>query len=223
VLLVGNLGSHHTALKVETFRGFALADDLAPFVVINDQDARSAWSFTLLHEVAHLWLGQTGVSGGYGESSIERFCNDVASSILLTGDELATFDFAAGDHTVAEYVTLIGEFARERKVSTALVAYRAMRAGYLNQSGWKVVQDQLRANWATARAADRARRTDSESGPNYYTVRRHRVGPALINFVRRNVAEGELTTVKAGRVLGVQPKNVGPLLAEPPPRMRRAS
>ncbi|WP_234841814.1 hypothetical protein [Sinorhizobium meliloti] len=38
VLLIGNLGSHHSALNVELFRGFALADPVAPFVVINDQD-----------------------------------------------------------------------------------------------------------------------------------------------------------------------------------------
>ena len=37
VLLVGNLGSHHTDISVETFRGFALADRIAPFVVINDK------------------------------------------------------------------------------------------------------------------------------------------------------------------------------------------
>ena len=31
VLLKGDLGSHHTALPVEVFRGFAIADDAAPF------------------------------------------------------------------------------------------------------------------------------------------------------------------------------------------------
>jgi hypothetical protein len=37
VLLLGNLGSHHTNIDLETFRGFALADQEAPFLVINDQ------------------------------------------------------------------------------------------------------------------------------------------------------------------------------------------
>jgi hypothetical protein len=60
VLLIGNLGSHHTAIDVEAFRGFALSDEIAPFIVLNDQDARAAWSFTLIHELAHLWLGATG-------------------------------------------------------------------------------------------------------------------------------------------------------------------
>jgi transcriptional regulator with XRE-family HTH domain len=83
VVLAGNLGSHHTSIDVNVFRGFALADGVAPFVVINDQDAKSAWSFTLVHELAHLCLGQSGISGARMESAIEKFCSDVASKFLL--------------------------------------------------------------------------------------------------------------------------------------------
>ena len=63
ILLRGNLGSYHTEIDLKTFRGYAEADPIAPFVVINEYDSRAAWSFTLLHELSHLWLGQTGVSG----------------------------------------------------------------------------------------------------------------------------------------------------------------
>ncbi len=45
VLLIGNLGSHHTSLDVETFRGFALADDLAPFIVMTEMALR-IWAET---------------------------------------------------------------------------------------------------------------------------------------------------------------------------------
>ena len=58
VLLASDLGSHHSTIPLEVFRGFAFADSIAPFIVINRQDAVSAWSFTALHEVAHLWLGR---------------------------------------------------------------------------------------------------------------------------------------------------------------------
>ncbi len=68
VLLVGDLGSHHHTISERVFRGFAIADRVAPFVVINDQDAKAARSFTLIHELAHIWLGQTGIQrlGGSG-------------------------------------------------------------------------------------------------------------------------------------------------------------
>ena len=53
VLMRGDVGSHHSDIGEDVFRGFALADDLVPFVVINDNDAATARSFTLLHELAH--------------------------------------------------------------------------------------------------------------------------------------------------------------------------
>ena len=52
-------------LKIsDAFRGFAIADSVAPFAVVNDQDAKAAWSFTAVHELVHLWLGATGLGSG---------------------------------------------------------------------------------------------------------------------------------------------------------------
>ena len=83
VLLKGDLGNYKTALDTTSFRGFSIADEVAPFIVINDQDARPAWSFTLLHETVHLLLGHTGISGDNAENGVERFSNDVAGEFLL--------------------------------------------------------------------------------------------------------------------------------------------
>ena len=44
VILIDNLGSWHTAIDVVAFRGFALADDIAPIVAINANDSLGAWS-----------------------------------------------------------------------------------------------------------------------------------------------------------------------------------
>ena len=113
VLLLGNLGSHHTNIGLDAFRGFALADPVAPFIVINDQDSRAAWSFTLLHELAHIWLGQTGVSGGDPHQGIERFCNDLASEFLLPTSELTRL--AIPDPTnIEDAADRIGNFAFAR-------------------------------------------------------------------------------------------------------------
>ena len=83
VLVLGNLGSHHTDLGVEVFRGFALADDFAPFLVVNPKDSAAARCFTLIHELAHLWVGEPGISGGDPMDPVEVFCNRVASGFLL--------------------------------------------------------------------------------------------------------------------------------------------
>ena len=207
VLLIGNLGSHHTAIDVETFRGFALADEIAPFVIINDQDAPAAWSFTLLHELAHLWLGETGVSGAFAEAAIEQFCNRVASELLLPSEELADLqvDDTMDLDTAQAHIT---NFAEDRHLSRSMVAYRLYQTGRIEREAWSRLSDFFRQKWLQTRAERRERAREKEGGPSYYVVRRHRVGAALIELVRRTMADGVLAPSKAGKILGVKPANV---------------
>lgn len=211
VLLIGNLGSHHTAIDLDTFRGFALADDVAPFVVINDQDSRTAWSFTLVHELVHLWLGETGVSGDQFASPVERFCNDVAGEFLLPTEELSELDIKSAT-LLEEVEQRITSFANDRNVSRSMVAYKLYRAGTINQDIWRQLSSSFRQSWLQATAEKRARARDHEGGPNYYVVRRHRLGHALVGLVRRSMADGILSPSKAGKVLGVKPINVEALV-----------
>jgi Zn-dependent peptidase ImmA (M78 family) len=222
VLLMGNLGSRQTTLEVSAFRGFALADDLAPFIVINDQDAHTAWSFTLLHELAHLWLGQTGVSGASAEGRIERFCNDVASHLLLPPAELREIGLnpAEGlDDTVAE----ISAFAAVRLVSRPLVAYRLFRANIISAQTWQALSERFEDERRRDREARRERQRGRETGPSYYVVRRHRLGGALLRFVAENMSEGQLTPTRASKILGVKPRSVEPLLRDAVPTAVRGA
>jgi Zn-dependent peptidase ImmA (M78 family)/transcriptional regulator with XRE-family HTH domain len=210
VLLAGNLGSHHTAIDVAAFRGFALADAIAPFIVVNDQDTKPAWSFTLLHELAHLWLGTTGVSGAFADAQIEQFCNAVAAGFLLPPNELPLV--GVNRHTAFGIATrLIAQFAEERHLSRTMVAYALFQAGFVDEPTWLGLTRVFNLQWRQSRAAIRERQSDS--GANYYIVRRHRLGSALLHFVSRNISDGVLTPTKASKVLGVKPRSVAPLLS----------
>ena len=72
-------------LNPEEFRGFALCDDYAPLIFVNGADSRSARMFTLSHELAHLWVGQTGLFNLINmmphDDETERFCNQVAKGL----------------------------------------------------------------------------------------------------------------------------------------------
>lgn len=211
VLLIGDLGSHHTELDTEAFRGFAIADQIAPFVVINDRDARSAWSFTLLHELAHLWIGASGVSGARAETAVERFCNDVASRVLLPAQEARAFLIDRTADT-AELAAEISRLSTPRRLSRTLVALRLFQAGQIEEAQWEALRATFRDEWRSERARRRAERDRNAGGPNAYVVRRHHLGGALVSLVARAVSEGSLTTSKAGKVLGIRARSVDALL-----------
>jgi Zn-dependent peptidase ImmA (M78 family) len=207
VLLIGDLGSHHTAIPPEVFRGFALADPIAPFVIINDKDAESAWSFTLIHELAHLWLGQTGLDNTFADNEIEQFCNRVAGEILLPNHELDRLklnDTLSFDSLMSE----IAAYSFERNLSSSMVAYSLYLEGRIDHSTWHALSQYYKDMWLKIRAEKKQKARDAGGGANYYSVRRHRLGNGLVSLVQRLAAGGSLSTTKAAQILDVKAVNV---------------
>src|SRR5271165_5601084 len=163
VLLLGNLGSYHSNIPLEIFRGFAIADPLAPMIVINDQDAKTAWSFTALHELVHLWLGKTGVSGTDATAQIEQYCNDVAGEILLPATELEGF---AKPTTLEKMAFEISEFAEARRVSRSMVAYKLFREERIPRATWATLTGRFRNEWLAQKQRRAEKQRESDGGPS---------------------------------------------------------
>ena len=211
VLLKGNLGTHHTEIGTEIFRGFSIADEIAPFVVINEYDANAAWSFTLLHEMVHLLLGQTGVSGARADSNIERFCDDIAGRFLLQNSEIKELGLK-NTKSIYDLADQISVFASKRNLSRSMVAYRAYRIGEIDRPAYEHLSSLFRQQWLDNRTNRRERQRQTGGGGDYYVTRRHRTGHGLITLVGRMMVAGALPTTKAATVLGVKPHQVQSLM-----------
>lgn len=219
VLLAGDLGSHHSALSTDVFRGFTLSDELAPFVVVNDQDSKSGQSFTLVHELAHILMGQSGVSGqpDVGEvvnkhDAIERFCNDVAGQFLLPDAALTNRPSADADLDIVRM--MITGTAELWSVSESMVAYRWRRLGWISHHVYTALLADYRARWLAYREQRRVDRSPDSSGPSYYAVRQSKLGNALLGVVYRSLYDNALSHTKAAKVLGVSLSSVEPLLRQ---------
>lgn len=208
VILQGDLGSYHTAIELEFFRGFVIADNVAPFVIINDKDSPAAWSFTLVHELMHLLLGQTGICGARPGTDVERLCNHIASDWMLPASTLDRIEIDRYGR-LTEVQQRIDEFANPRNLSRNMVAWRLLRAERIDRHTF----DRLRAKCRKQRQLQRRRNKTSAAkrDPDDYAVQR-RLGQALIGFTSRMMASGSLSATKAAKVLGVEPTRVGKVL-----------
>jgi len=216
VLLMGNLGSHHTNVSEEAFRGFAIADRVAPFIVINDQDAKAARSFTLVHELVHILIGASGVSGpppiqdeAKSTRTIEGFCNDVAGTFLLPGFAIEV----QGRHVSADdAIAAIEVISQRHKVSEAMVAYRMWREQAISTEIYRTLNNHYTARWLAFKARQRESSQEHEGGPSYFVVKKHKLGQPILNLVGQAVRSNEMTYTKAAKVLGVSPNNVKKLV-----------
>jgi len=89
VMMSGTVGSNtRRKLDVDEFRAFTLVNEYAPLVFINTCDSENGKLFSLLHEIAHIWLGEDSFyNEQYGNSvsvsQLEQICNAVAAEILV--------------------------------------------------------------------------------------------------------------------------------------------
>ena len=100
-------------ISVKVVRGFAIASDrVVPVVAVNAKDSYSGRCFSLLHELAHLMLGESSISD-YNESAgeaprfpgadrIEVFCNAVAAATLIPCKQFLAEPVVAG-HAVGPW------------------------------------------------------------------------------------------------------------------------
>lgn len=85
----GVLVSQVSGIPVDEMRGFCLADDKFPMVVLNGADGYSARLFTLVHELAHILSGEECVcSGPLANGKVETYCNAVAAAAIIPRDRL---------------------------------------------------------------------------------------------------------------------------------------
>jgi Zn-dependent peptidase ImmA (M78 family) len=213
VLLMGDLGSHHSEISENIFRGFAISDKTAPFIVINSHDAKAAYSFTLIHELVHIWLGLSGVSGSlYAESSsnrVEKFCNDVASELLLPAVDLKGYKAPANKNELAD---ALAKISSQWCVSEAMVAYRFNQARLISDRAYKEVIAELSARWQRLKQKKKQDNKDAEGAPSYYVVKQYKLGNALVDVVRRTLRDKALTHTKAAKVLGISAGSVETLV-----------
>lgn len=197
VMISGIVGSNtHRKLDPAEFRGFALADSHAPLVFVNGADTKAAQLFTLAHELAHIWLGETALSDLDPRSSRhhqqERWCNQVATELLVPMHEFrSAFDPDLGVREQLE------PLATAFRVSTQVILIRMREAGVLT---W----EQMMAELQLERDRIAELMVQRGTGGNYYNTKPVQVGKRFARELIASTLEGRTTYSEAFRLLSIK-------------------
>ena len=189
-------------LDPEEFRGFSIADPLAPVIFINNADSKAAQAFTLAHELAHIWIGEGGISDadptipGEASENIEAFCNEVAGELLLPWHRIAD---RWKNRTVA-LERWIAAVSSEFNVSTVMAARQLWARGGISREEFFSFYETERAKWTGD--------SKETSGGNFYWNVPIRNSRLLTRMILRSVVASETLVRDASQLLGVKPANL---------------
>lgn len=188
--MVGN--NTHRMLDLEEFRGFTLHSHTAPLVFVNGHDTKRGHVFSLLHEFAHVWRGDSGVSAG-GEplaedrAFVERWCDQVAAEIAVPGGDLRD-RYRPGAELTAE-LDRLGDFYR---CSTLVVLIRLRDISLIPALGFQQLYDDELGR-LLGLISDQAEST----GGTFYNNQPYRIGQTLSRALIRDTHRGRTPMTEA--------------------------
>ena len=191
VMRQGNLGHHSRPLNVDEFRGFAIVDEYAPIIFVNHSDALGARLFTLIHELCHIWIGQSGISDGNTNThrQEEVLCNAVAAEFLVPAQEFR----ALWQHDSESWEDNLPPLEAHFHVSTWALARRALTLNFISQQeyGRYIFEQKMRHE-----------QRKGSGGPTYYQTKKAQISRQFSQAVVGEALSGQLLLREAGELLG---------------------
>lgn len=190
--IVGN--NTRRKLQVSEFRGFAISDDIAPVVFINSSDAPTARLFTFIHELAHLWIGKSGISDlNPSHLEEEKFCNSVAGEFLVPKEY-----FLNRWKPQENLISNLTNISSELHVSKLVVAKRALDCNFIDSNTYWAYYNKELADF----------RNIKNSQGDFNTNAGVKNSKLFSSAVVAETLSGRMLLRDAGNLLGVQPSNI---------------
>jgi Zn-dependent peptidase ImmA (M78 family) len=170
----------HRPINVEECRGFVLVDQMAPFMFVNNADSKAAQMFTIVHELAHIWIGYSACFDFRkllpANNPIEQFCDKVAAEFLVPE---AIFNAVWKDYKSISYA------ARYFKVSQIVIARRALDTGKINRKQFFEFYDEYTNKEFVKKKGNR-------DGGDFFATTRKRLSIAFATHINNAVISGKL-------------------------------
>ncbi len=206
----------HTRLKLESdeLQGFTIADKFAPFIFINSEDWNAPQLFTLVHELAHIWIAASGISNEiepelkYKDKlhPIELFCNEVAANALLPSEIMKSFD-----PSIFNSSKNIFSLSKKLGVSSFAFIYRAFSLELISLDKYKKLKKQADTDFQEylIREEEKAKKVKEKKkgGPDYFMLLANKNSHLFTKVVMDAFRGGYIQPTQASNLLNTQINN----------------
>ena len=208
-------------LDSEEIQGFTIADPYAPFVFVNSEDWDAPQLFTLVHELAHIWIAESGISNEIGPDikfketthPVEIFCNEVAANALMpetimTNLKMSTFD------SIRE----VYKISKALGISSFALIYRAFNMGRITLDKYRTLKasaDKEFEEYLIREEEKKIKNKDKKKGgPSPYLLRLNKNSRLFTQIVLDAFRGGFIEPTQASSLLNTQVNNFPKLEAQ---------
>ncbi len=214
----------HSRMKLnsEELQGFALADPYAPFVFVNSDDWNAPQLFTLVHELAHIWIAATGISNGIEPEIVNRkkyhpvelFCNEIAANALIPKEIILNLDKAVFRNSQE-----IFKVAKNLGVSSFAFLVRSLNLQLVSPFEYNTLKKQAELEYQTFLKRKEEKKAalklkQKPGGPNPYLLRLNKNSRLFTQVVLDALRSGSVQPTQASFLLGTPANNFHKLEAQ---------
>jgi Zn-dependent peptidase ImmA (M78 family)/DNA-binding XRE family transcriptional regulator len=201
-------------LDKDELQGFAIADPYAPFILINSQDWDAPQLFTLIHELAHLWIAETGISNDIeldskNSNPVEKFCNEVAANVLMPEELMRSFD-----HKIYIDSNAVYKCAKILGVSSLAFLVRSLNLSLISMANYNKLKKEAQSDFEEFLKKEQEKKLkskQSEGGPNPYLLRVNKNSRSFTQFVLDAFRGGNIEPTQASTLLNTSVNNFSKL------------
>ena len=138
-----------SGVSTEIVRGFAVFDEIMPVIGINEEDRYPAKTFSIIHELVHVFKRNSAVCNEmFSSFSIrqeEIFCNAVAGEVLVPKDNLIK---QIGARVASELTyDVVEELAEKFSVSKEVISRRLFDIGKIDKGQYEELSIIIKRNF----------------------------------------------------------------------------
>jgi Zn-dependent peptidase ImmA (M78 family)/DNA-binding XRE family transcriptional regulator len=204
----------HSRLKLdaEELQGFAISDSYAPFVFVNSEDWNAPQLFTLVHELAHIWIAETGLSNEFEQEirinknshPVELFCNKIAANALMPYEIVMGFGLDIFQNSKKVFTA-----SKQLGVSSFALLVRALNLKLISAPVYHKLKNQADIDYAEflkreAEKKAKNKEKDKPGGPNYFLLQLNRNSRLFTQTVLDAFHGGNIEATLASNLLNVQ-------------------